>query len=66
MTFFACRKMNFPREYNPLYGPIAAISGIDAIENGLHLSRVVHEELGRGAAAFVKIGRASCRERVWR
>lgn len=43
------------RDRSPLYGPIAAISGIDAIENGLHLSRVVHEELGRGAAAFVKV-----------
>lgn len=43
------------RDRSPLYGLIAAISGIDAIENGLHLSRVVHEELGRGAAAFVKV-----------
>lgn len=43
------------RDCSPLYGLIAAISGIDAIENGVLLSRVVHEELGRGAAAFVKV-----------
>ena len=43
------------QDRSPLYGPIATISGIDAIENGILLSRFVHSMLGRGEVAFIKV-----------
>ena len=43
------------RDRSPLYGPSATISGIDAIENGIFLSKIVHSKFSRGAVTFMKV-----------
>ncbi|KAH9025430.1 hypothetical protein EDB85DRAFT_217922 [Lactarius pseudohatsudake] len=39
---------------SPLYGHTTTISGIDAIENGVFLSKTIHSKFGRGDVAFLK------------
>jgi hypothetical protein len=42
------------QDRSPLYGNPLTVSGINTIENGVLLCRMLHSKFGRGAVAFVK------------